>query len=399
MCGTWSRWKDVSAPKKFPPEFKRDVVRVTRRGDLSHPEVAADFDISVESVRRWVRQADIDDGVVDGQTTSEQNELVQLRRDKRRLEMENEILRRAAAYFAAGIAPKMSYPLVRDLAAEGIPVRLTCGVLGHSRQAFYAWLADPISQRELEDAYLTNALIDAHGDDPEFGYRFLADELERAGHEVGERRVWRLCSQQRLWSATVRKGRRGAGKSPGPAVHDDHVQRDFTAQRPDQVWATDITEHPTGEGMLYCCAIKDLFSNRIVGYAIDERMTAQLAVTALRTAVARRAPTGVVVVHSDRGSQFRARTFRAVLTAAGLQGSMGRVASAGDNAAMESWNALLQKNVLNRQRWRTREELHQAIVFWTERTYNRRRRQRALGKLTPVEFELAFTAQTAAIAA
>ncbi len=293
----------------------------------------------------------------------------------------------------------MSYPLVRDLAAEGIPVRLTCGVLGHSTQAYYAWLSNPISQRELADAYLTNALIDAHDDDPEIGYRFLADELERGGHDVGERRVWRLCSQQRLWSATVRKGRRGAGKSPGPAVHDDYVKRNFTAQGPDQVWVTDITEHPTAEGKLYCCAIKDLFSNRIVGYALDARMTAQLAVTALRTAVARRELAGVVVVHSDRGSQFRARSFRAVLTAAGLQGSMGRVASAGDNAAMESWNALLQKNVLNRRRWRTREELHQAIVFWTEHTYNRRRRQRALGKLTPVEFELAFTTQNAAIAA
>ena len=93
-------------PKKFPPEFKRDVVRVARRGDLTVPEVAADFDISEESVRRWVRQADVDDGVVDGQTSAEQNELVQLRRDKRRLEMENEILRRAAAYFAASSLPK-----------------------------------------------------------------------------------------------------------------------------------------------------------------------------------------------------------------------------------------------------------------------------------------------------
>jgi putative transposase len=292
----------------------------------------------------------------------------------------------------------MSYPLVRDLAAEGIPVRLTCGVLGHSRQAYYAWLTAPVSRRDLEDAYLTNALIDAHGDDPEFGYRFLADEVAGAGLVAGERRIWRLCSEQKLWSTTVRTGRRGAGKAPGPAVHDDHVQRNFTAQRPDQVWVTDITEHPTAEGKLYCCAIKDLFSNRIVGYAIDERMTAQLAVTALRTAVARRRPRGLVVVHSDRGSQFRARSFRAVLTAAGLQGSMGRVASAGDNAAMESWHALLQKNVLDRRRWRTRDELHAAIVFWIERTYNRRRRQRALGKLTPVEYELAFTDQ-AAIAA
>ena len=93
-------------PRKFPPEFKRDVVRVARRGGMSQAEVAADFGISEESVRRWLKQADIDDGIVDGQTSSEQSELVQLRRDKRRLEMENEILRRAAAYFAAGSLPK-----------------------------------------------------------------------------------------------------------------------------------------------------------------------------------------------------------------------------------------------------------------------------------------------------
>ena len=101
------------------------------------------------------------------------------------------------------------------------------------------------------------------------------------------------------------------------------------------------------------------------------------------------------MVHSDRGSQFRARTFRAVLTAAGLQGSLGRVASARDDAAMESFWAPLQKNVLDRRRWRTRNELHNAVVFWIEHTYNRRRRQRALGKLTPVEYELAFTSQAA----
>jgi transposase len=93
-------------PKKFPPEFKRDVVTVARRGDLTLAEVAADFDVSVESVRRWIRQADVDDGVRDGLTSAEQSELVQLRRKARRLEMENEILRRAAAYFARDALPK-----------------------------------------------------------------------------------------------------------------------------------------------------------------------------------------------------------------------------------------------------------------------------------------------------
>jgi transposase InsO family protein len=293
----------------------------------------------------------------------------------------------------------MIYPLVRDLAAEKVPVRLTCGVLGFTTAAYYAWLAKPVSDRDLHDGYLTNALIDAHADDPAFGYRLLADELERAGIRAGERRVWRLCSQQKLWSTTVRKGRRGSGKKPGPAVHDDHVQRNFTAAEPNRTWVTDITEHPTGEGKLYCCAIKDLFSNRIVGYAIGDRMTADLAVSALRAAIARRQPDGVVIVHADRGSQFRARSFRAVLAAAGLQGSMGRVASAGDNAAMESFWALLQKNVLNQQQWHTRDELHHAMVLWIEHTYNRRRRQRGLGKLTPVEFELAFAPQSAMTAA
>ena len=292
----------------------------------------------------------------------------------------------------------MSYLLVRDLAAEGFSVRLACAVLGFSFQAYYAWLRQPVSDRELDEAYVVNALIDAHKDDPAFGYRFLTDELERAGIEVGERRVWRLCSQQRLWSTTVRKGRRG--KRPGPAVHDDHIRRDFTSGEPNRKWVTDITEHPTAtQGKIYCCAVKDLFSNRIVGYAISDRMTADLAVAALRTAIARRNPAGVVIVHADRGSQFRARSFQAVLKNAGLQGSMGRVASAGDNAAMESFWALLQRNVLNTQTWRTREDLHYAIVHWIEHTYNRRRRQRRLGKLTPVEYELAFTQQDTQAAA
>jgi transposase InsO family protein len=287
----------------------------------------------------------------------------------------------------------MKYPLVVELAAEGHAVTTVCGVLGFSTQAFYKWRRSPVSERDVDDAHLLNAIVDLHAEDPEFGYRFLADELHKAGHAVGERRVWRLCSQERLWSTTTRKGRRGSAKTPGPAVHDDLVQRQFTADRPDRLWLTDITEHPTGEGKLYCCAVKDVFSNRIVGYSLGERMTAELATAALRAAVARRQPQGTVVVHSDRGGQFRSRSFRAVLLAAGLTGSMGRVASAGDNAAMESFFALLQKNVFNRHGWATRDALRYETILWIERTYNRRRRQRALGKLTPVEFELAFTAR------
>ena len=129
-----------------------------------------------------------------------------------------------------------------------------------------------------------------------------------------------------------------------------------------------------------------MYSNRIVGYSIDSRMKASLAVAALRT----RSGSGTrptTVVHSDRGSQFRSRKFVKALHRNGLVGSMGRVGACGDNAAMESFFALLQKNVLDRQRWATRHELRLAIVTWIERTYHRRRRQRRLGRLTPIEFE------------
>jgi transposase InsO family protein len=284
----------------------------------------------------------------------------------------------------------MSFPLVRDLAAEGIPVVVTCEVLGFTPQAFYKWRSRPYSDRDWDDAHLTNAIVDVHADDPEFGYRFIADELELKGHRASENRVHRLCREHKVWSTTVKKGRKGSPKRPGPAVHDDLVQRNFTAPDIDQVWLTDISEHPTRAGKVYVCAVKDVCSNRIVGYSIGDRMTARLAVSALRSAIARRQPRRVVTVHSDRGGQFRSREFRRVLVEAGLAGSMGRVASAGDNAAMESFFSLLQLNVLNRQTWTTREELRLEIVIWIERTYNRRRRQRRLGRLTPVEFELAL---------
>jgi putative transposase len=279
----------------------------------------------------------------------------------------------------------MSYPLVLDLAAGGIPVAVTCRVLGFSKQAFYAWRRNPVRQRDWDEAHLINAALDIHADDPAFGCRFIADELPARGITAGENKVARLCSQQRIWSAFSKK--RGLSRKVGPPVHDDLVARQFTAPGPDRTWLTDITEHRTSEGKLYLCAIKDVYSNRIVGYSMSARMTAELAVSALRNAIALRSPAGTVVVHSDRGSQFRSAAFIHTLRSSGLTGSMGRVGACGDNAAMESFFALLQKNVLDRHRWDSREQLRLAIITWIERTYHRRRRQRRLGRLTPIEYE------------
>ncbi|EEN85169.1 integrase core domain protein [Rhodococcus erythropolis SK121] len=283
----------------------------------------------------------------------------------------------------------MMYPLVRELAEDGIPVTVTCRVLEIARQPYYRWLADPVTDADLAEAYRANALFRAHKDDPEFGYRFLFYEARDAGQVMAERTAWRICSNNGWWSVFGKK--RGKAKRPGPAVHDDHVQRNFTADAANQLWLGDITEHWTSEGKLYLCAFKDVFSNRIVGYSISDRMKSRLAVDALDNAVARRDFVAGCVVHTDRGSQFQSKKFVRALSRHHMVGSMGRVAAAGDNAAMESFFSLLQKNVLDRRPWRTRDDLRIAIVTWIERTYHRRRRQVGLGRLTPIEYETIMT--------
>lgn len=281
-----------------------------------------------------------------------------------------------------------------ELAADGIPVAVTCRVLKIARQPYYRWLASPVTPAELAQAYRANALFDAHCDDPEFGYRFLLDEAADAGEPMAERTAWRICTANGWWSVFGKRKTRKKGQ-PGAPAHDDLVLRQFTAPGPNQVWLTDLTEHPTAEGKLYLCAIKDVWSGRIVGYSISDRMQSQIVVNAVESAVARRAAAGQsvagCVLHSDRGGQFRSRKLAQSLFVHRITGSMGQVGSAGDNAAMESFFSLLQNNVLNRQRWQTREELRIAIVTWIERTYHRRRRQARLGRLTPIEFETIMT--------
>ncbi len=291
------------------------------------------------------------------------------------------------------------YPLVRELAVDGIPVVVSCRVLDLGRSAYYRWLDEPFTDGQLDEAHLANSIHDAHVDDPEFGYRFLADEVRLGDHpDVSDRVVWRICRDNAWWSV-FGKPKRAKGSTPGTPSHDDLVRRDFTASAPNELWLCDLTEHRTREGKLYVAAIKDVFSNRIIGWAIDERMKARLVVAAIEMAVARRdGDVAGCVFHSDRGSQFRARKVHRALARHGMVGSMGQVGSAGDNAAMESFFALLQNNVLDRRSWTTRDELRIAIVTWIERTYHHRRRQARLGRLTPIEYEMIMTPQTATAA-
>jgi putative transposase len=271
-------------------------------------------------------------------------------------------------------------------------VAVSCRVLKLSRQPYYRWLVTPAPEADVAQAYRANTLFEAHRDDPEFGYRYLADEAEAAGESMAVRTAWRLCSAN-AWFLAFGKNRAKNGKRPGPPVHDDlrvvvdadgRTRHEFRADGPNQLSLTGVSEHQADEGMLYLCAIKDACSARIVGYSISSRMKARLAVDALEVAVIRRGgDVAGCVAQSDRGSQFWSKKFTRAFDRHGIVGSMGRVGAAGDNAAMESFFALLQKNVLEA----TRDQLRISIVTWNERTYHRRRRQARLGRLTPIEYE------------
>ncbi|MFL0536322.1 transposase [Micrococcus luteus] len=261
-----------------------------------------------------------------------------------------------------------------ELTADAIPVTVTFRRgLKIARQSYCRWPACPVTDTEFEQACVAIMRSGTHRDVPEFGCRFLAGQSRDAGFSACGRTMWRICSTNGWWGA-FRKKRGKNGKKPRLPIQDDLVNRDFTADTPHQLWLAKITEPRAGESRLCLCAIKDVFVNRILGYSISNRTKSCRAVEALNSALVRRGNAAGCILRTDRGSQFHSRKLVRALTRHGLTGSMGKVSVSGYKTVIESFVALLQKYVLDRCTWATRQELRIAIVIWTERAYRRRRR-------------------------
>jgi putative transposase len=287
----------------------------------------------------------------------------------------------------------MSYRLVQELAADGVLVAVACRMLRVSTSGYYEWRGRAPSARAVVDAALTVQIVAIHAmSRGTYGVPRVHAEL-RLGRDVhcGRKRIARLMRSVGLQGICHRRRKHGR---PAPAVHDDLVHRRFVADAPDRLWLTDITEHPTREGKVYCAAVLDVYSRRIVGWSIADHLRSELVVDALEMARWRRQPDGTIV-HSDRGSQYTAWAFGQRLRAAGLLGSMGRVASALDNAMMESFFSTMQRELLNRRaHWATRRELASAIFEWIEAWYNPRRRHTSVEDRSPVDYERLHAAAT-----
>ncbi|WP_231647358.1 IS3 family transposase [Planomonospora sphaerica] len=277
--------------------------------------------------------------------------------------------------------------MVRELADGHIPVAVACRVLEVSTSGYYDWLGRPEPPRELRNKELTKVIHEIHAES-RGGYgspRVHAELRLGLGETVNRKRVERLMRAAGLQGIYRRKGRRNLVNQ---ATEEDLVQRRFDVQAPDRLRLTDITEHPTGEGKVYCAAFMDAYSRRIIGWSIDASQNTELVTNALAMAVARRAPEKrSTILHSDHGTQYTSWTFGKRLRDVGLLGSMGTVGDCYDNAMMESLWGTMQLELLDTRIWNTREELANAIFEWIECWYNPYRRHSSIGMYSPATYE------------
>ena len=285
----------------------------------------------------------------------------------------------------------------RHISAErahcDLPVSLMCELLEVSESGYWAWSKRAPSDRELTDAWLTERIRTIHAaSSGRYGSPRVHAMLRREGIRVGEKRVARLMALAGLQGAHQRRRRRGCTKSvPGVEPFSDLVGRDLRPDAPNRVWCADIKQIKTGEGWLYLAAVQDLYSRRIVGWAMAPHMRQELVVDALEMAVRGRRPAKGTIHHSDHGGQFIGLTFGQACHDAGIAQSMGAVGSCFDNAVAETFFATLTKERLlhdaPKEGWTARAELRSAIFEYVEGFYNPTRLHSTLGMRSPVEYE------------
>ena len=272
------------------------------------------------------------------------------------------------------------------MATEGHSVQVATRVLGTSESGFYAWRTRAPSARAIRHVILTDTIRQIHAaSNGIYGARRVHAELT-LGRGI---HVWHGTAEMLMARAgrTGGAGRRRWRRPRPELISSDLVDRQFRREGLDQLWVTDITEHPTREGKVYCAVVLDACSRRVVGWSIDSSPTAALVTSALGMAIDTRRPPPGTVIHSDHGVQFGSWAFTRRARDSGLIPSMGSIGDCYDNAVIESFWSRMQVELLNRHRWRTRLELANAMFEYLEIFHNRQRRHSSIGWLTPIEFE------------
>jgi putative transposase len=281
----------------------------------------------------------------------------------------------------------MRFQLI-DAAKEDFPVTRLCQVLGVSPSGYFAWRSRPASPRQREDlvllAHIRSAFARSHGT---YGSPRLTRELQDEGLEVGRRRTARLMRENGLKARQKRRFKRTTDSHHAFPVAPNLLDQDFSAGRPNQKWNADISYVWTSEGWLYLAVVLDLFARRVVGWAVSDRLHQELALEALRKALAIRRPSAGLIHHADRGSQYCSIEYQAELRKHGIRISMSGKGNCYDNSVVETFFKTLKSELVWRTVFQTRAEAEEAIGRYIDGFYNPVRRHSTLDYVSPVQFE------------
>ncbi|HJR93444.1 MAG TPA: IS3 family transposase [Acidimicrobiia bacterium] len=396
-----------STARRYTREQKDQAVRLVRKLREETGErhgavkrVADQLGYGAESVRSWVNQADVDEGVRPGTTTDDAARIKNLEQENRELRRANEILKRASGFLRGGARPPTEVTVAFiDENRDEFGVEPMCDVLQVAPSTYYAARKRVPSARQLRDQVMIPILVALWTVNRKvYGAHKLWKAARRAGYVIGRDQVARLMKTAGIEGVTRRRKVRTTRSDPAADRHPDLVDRQFTADAPNRLWTVDLTYVATWAGVAYVCFITDAFSRRIVGWRVAAHMRAEMVLDALEMARwSRGTHLEGLVAHSDAGSQFTSVRWGERLVELGAQPSIGSVGDSFDNALAETVNGLYKTELIygpDQGPWRSIEDVELATLSWVH-WYNTERLHGYLGDIPPAEHEEAFYAQIA----
>ncbi|MBF0647188.1 IS3 family transposase, partial [Desulfuromonas acetoxidans] len=376
----------MSKRRKFSQEFKRGAVEQACQPNVSCAQVARELGINANLLSRWKREAEAEGRHAFGGTGNPRDdEVAALKRELARVKKERGFFTRSGNVLCQGVVLK--YQAVQRCRNE-FPIRLMCRCLKVSHSGYYDWEKRSPSTRQIDNERLLKRIREIHEDsNGAIGVPRMHEDLRETGETASKNRIARLMASAGL-QGWPRKKKRGRYHTPVvvPADVQNQLQRDFKALEPEQKWVTDITELKTGEGKLYLCVVIDLFSKLVVGWSMHHRQDRQMVIRAVEMAVWQRQESNHVILHSDRGSQFRSTDYQRFLKENALVCSMSAVGHCGDNAACEGFFGVLKRERTNRMRYPTMDAAKADLFNYIERFHNPRMRKRIARR--DMEFQL-----------
>ncbi|WP_299095806.1 IS3 family transposase, partial [uncultured Metabacillus sp.] len=361
-------------------------VKYIAENNKSVAQVAREVGVNENTLHGWVKKYGQQPEVKAVQTFSTpEAELKAMQKQIRDLQEENEILKKGNALLRE--KPSVKYEFILENSSH-YRVEKMCSVLGISKSGYYKWLKRPKSDRQKHHEKLSKKILQTHLEYKQrYGSVKIAKTLKKRGVKVSERTVSRIMTKNNWKSCTVKKYKATTNSKHQHPVSENVLDRQFKASKPNQSWVTDITYIPTNEGWLYLATVMDLYSRKIVGWAMDKTMTKELVIAALKVAYKRQRPGKGIIHHSDRGVQYASSEYQKLLKQYHMTSSMSRKGNCYDNACIESFHGILKRELVYQTKYKTRKEARESLFEYIEFFYNSKRIHSTLNYLTPNEFE------------